>query len=279
MAFTQQETSKTAQAGKLKMHYNEAGQGEPLICIHGGGPGASGWSNYSRNIDELAKHFRTVLIDLPGFGKTDKPKIEGGFMAFMATAVRDLMDTLGIQRANFIGNSLGGGTTLKFAMDFPDRANRLVLMGAGGGIPMFTPMPTEGIKHLMNFYEPPGPSIEKLKAFINVMVYDSSKLTDELLKERYAAATQPDVIANTPLRRSTMAQIEPLWKDLGKVRNKTLIIWGRDDRTVPLDSGLIMLSQMPDVQFHVFSKCGHWAQWEKAYEFNRLVITYLTGTE
>jgi len=164
-------------------------------------------------------------------------------------------------------------------MDFPDRANQLVLMGAGGGIPMFTPMPTEGIKHLMNFYEPPGPSIEKLKAFINVMVYDSSKLTDELLKERFAAATQPDVIANTPLRRSTMAQIEPLWKDLGKVRHKTLIIWGRDDRTVPLDSGLIMLSQMPDVQFHVFSKCGHWAQWEKAYEFNRLVITYLTGTE
>jgi pimeloyl-ACP methyl ester carboxylesterase len=132
MALTEEGTSKFIQAGPLKLHYHEAGQGPALVMIHGGGPGAGGWSNYRRNVDHFAGHFRVILPDLPGFAKSDKPKIESGLLGFMAKAIHDLMDALDIPRANFIGNSLGGGTTLKFALDYPDRAQRLVLMGAPG---------------------------------------------------------------------------------------------------------------------------------------------------
>ena len=279
MGFTRQETSKFIKAGPIRMHYNEAGSGDPLICVHGGGPGATGWSNFSRNIDELAQHYRTILVDLPGFGETDGMKIDGPLYGVLARSVRDFMDALGIRRAHFIGNSLGGGTVVKFAMDYPDRADRLVLLGPGCGLPIFSHAPSEGIKHLFGFYEPPGPSIEKLKAFIQVMIYDPSALTDELLAERYEAATRPEVIANFPIKRGTPQTIEPLWKDIASVKHKSLVLWGRDDRTVPFDTGLILLSQMPDVRFVVFSRCGHWVQWEKAAEFNRMVISFLGAAD
>jgi 4,5:9,10-diseco-3-hydroxy-5,9,17-trioxoandrosta-1(10),2-diene-4-oate hydrolase len=276
MALTEEGTSKFIQAGPLKLHYHEAGKGKPLIMIHGGGPGAGGWSNYRRNIDFFAEHFRVIVPDLPGFAKSDKPKMEGGMFAFFATAIRDLMDALDIPKASFVGNSLGGGTTVKLALDYPDRADRLVMMGAGGSLSIFTPIPSEGIKHLISYYMPPGPSIEKLRAFLFAMVYDTSQLTDELIKERYAASTQPDILANPIFSPSRPVLPEPLWQSLSNLRQKTLLIWGRDDRTITLDNAFIMLNQIPDVRLHVFGRCGHWAQWEKAPEFNRLVLDFLT---
>jgi 4,5:9,10-diseco-3-hydroxy-5,9,17-trioxoandrosta-1(10),2-diene-4-oate hydrolase len=277
--ITKENTSRFAQSGGLRIHYNEAGSGEPLVCLHGGGPGASGWSNYSRNVDAFARRFRTLLVDLPGFGESDKPPIEGEILAFFADAVIGALDTIGVERASFVGNSLGGATSLMIAMRHPARVRRLVLMGPGGGLPILTPWPTEGIKHLLSFYDPPGPSLERLKAFIDVMVYDSSQLTDALLKERFEAATRPDTVAGYPLKRSALGRMAPLWKDLAKVPHRTLVVWGRDDRTVPLDAGLILLNQLPDSRLHVFSKCGHWAQWERAEEFNRLVETFLTDPD
>jgi len=278
MPLTEEATSKFVQAGPIKLHYHEAGRGPTLIMIHGGGPGAGGWSNYRRNVDHFAERFHVILPDLPGFAKSDKPKIESGLLAYMAKSIRDLMDALDIPHAHFIGNSLGGGTTLKFALEYPGRAQRLVLMGAPG-LPIFTPMPSEGIRHLLEYYEAPGPSMEKLRAFLNVMVYDTSALTDQLIKERYAASIQPDLVANPILSRSRPLFPEPLWKDFAKIKHRTLLVWGRDDRTVTLDNSFLMLNQLPDVRLHVFGKCGHWAQWEKAAEFNRLVADFLSSED
>jgi len=146
-------------------------------------------------------------------------------------------------------------------------------------LPIFTPQPSEGIKHLMAYYEKPGPSMEKLRNFLNVMVYDGSQLTDQLIKERYEASIQPDLVANPLISRSRPMVPEPLWKDFSKIKNKTLLIWGRDDRTVTLDHSFMLLNQLQDVRLHVFGKCGHWAQWEKAAEFNRLVADFLSGED
>lgn len=277
MAFTEEATSKFVQAGTVKLHYHEAGRGPALIMIHGGGPGAGGWSNYRRNVEHFAERFRVILPDLPGFAKSDKPKIEGGILTFMAKAIKDLMDALDISRAHIVGNSLGGATTMKLAVDYPDRTDRLVLMGAPG-LAIFTPQPSEGIKHLISYYDPPGPSMEKLRSFLNNMVYDSSALTDQLIKERYEASTQPDLVANPIMSRSRAASFEPLWKDVARIKHKTLLVWGREDRTVTLDHSFFLLNQLENVRLHVFSKCGHWAQWEKAAEFNRLVTDFL-GSE
>jgi pimeloyl-ACP methyl ester carboxylesterase len=107
------------------------------------------------------------------------------------------------------------------------------------------------------------------------MIFDPGALTPELMEERFAAATRPGVADNFPLRLRNMQAPDPTWQSLSEITNRTLVIWGRDDRTVTLDCGFIMLNQMPDVRLHVFSRCGHWAQWEKADEFNRLVTDFL----
>lgn len=278
MAYTEKDTSKFVQAGKVRMHYNEAGSGDALVLIHGGGPGATGWSNYRRNVDELSKHFRCLIIDLPGFGKTDKVRPDTGLFAFYAATIRDMLNELKIDKAHFIGNSLGGGTTLKFALDYPDRAGRLVLMGPGGSVPMFTPWPSEGIKHLFNFYEGEGPTMKKLKDFIEVMVVDRSELTEELYQERFASATDPETVKNPPLRMRGGLPLEELWKEnLAGLNHEVLLIWGREDRVIPLDMSFFLLNRIRKAQLHVFPNCGHWAQWEKAPEFNRVVTGFIKG--
>ncbi|MDO9460567.1 MAG: alpha/beta fold hydrolase [Alphaproteobacteria bacterium] len=278
MAYTEEGTSKFVQAGKVRVHYNEAGSGDPLVLIHGGGPGATGWSNYQRNVEELSKHFRCIIIDLPGFGKTDKVRPDTGLFAFYAEVIRDMLDELKIPKAHFIGNSLGGGTTLKFALDYPDRAGRLVLMGPGGSVPLLTPWPSEGIKHLFSFYEGEGPSMAKLKAFIDVMVVDKSELTEELYQQRFKSATDPETVKNPPLRMRKGMPLEELWKEnLQGLTHEVMLIWGREDRVIPLDMSLFLLNRIQKAQLHVFPNCGHWAQWEKAPEFNRIVSGFIKG--
>ncbi|MCK9992403.1 MAG: 4,5:9,10-diseco-3-hydroxy-5,9,17-trioxoandrosta-1(10),2-diene-4-oate hydrolase [Alphaproteobacteria bacterium] len=278
MAITEADTSKFVQAGKVRVHYNEAGSGDPLVLIHGGGPGATGWSNYQRNVDELSKHFRCLMIDLPGFGKTDKVRPDTGLFAFFAEVIRDMLNELKIDKAHFIGNSLGGGTALKFALDYPDRAGRLVLMGPGGSVPLFTPWPSEGIKHLFSFYEGEGPTMAKLKAFIDVMVVDKSELTEALYEQRFKSATDPETVKNPPLRMRKGMPLEELWKEnLAGLKHEFLLIWGREDRVIPLDMSLFLLNRIQKAQLHVFPNCGHWAQWEKAPEFNRIVAGFIKG--
>ena len=278
MTYTEKDTSKFVQAGKVRVHYNEAGSGDPLVLIHGGGPGATGWSNYQRNVDELSKHFRCLMIDLPGFGKTDKVRPDTGLFAFFAEVIRDMLDALKIPKAHFIGNSLGGGTALKFALDYPDRAGRLVLMGPGGSVPLFTPWPSEGIKHLFSFYEGEGPTMAKLKAFIDVMVVDKSELTEALYEQRFKSATDPETVKNPPLRMRKGMPLEELWKEnLAGLKHEFLLIWGREDRVIPLDMSLFLLNRIQKAQLHVFPNCGHWAQWEKAPEFNRIVAGFIKG--
>ncbi len=270
-------TSKFVKAGNINVHYNEAGEGEPLILIHGGGPGATGWSNFRYNIDTLARKYRVIIVDLPGYGKSDIIVPREKMFGFYAGVIKDMITALGIDKTHIVGNSLGGGTALKFALDYPDRLGRMILMGSGGGYPYFTPMMTEGMKILFNTYEGEGPTIEKLRRFINIMVYDDSFVTEELLDERLAAATRPEIMADPPIKLRGKFPAEELWRErLDQLPHETLVIWGREDRVVPLDSGFMLMKQIPKARLFVFPQCGHWVQMEKADEFNALVLEFLS---
>src|SRR2546423_2258182 len=180
----------------MHLHYDEAGQGPPVVMLHGGGPGASGMSNFKNNLPAFAGHFRTLVVDQPGYGKPDKPPVQGNYFTFAAAALKDLLDELGIDRAHLVGNSLGGGTAVRFALENPERAGRLVLMGPGGlSLNVLAPDPTEGVRRLVEFPAPPGPSREKMAAFLKAMVFDQRLVTEELIDERYAAACDPAALA------------------------------------------------------------------------------------
>ncbi len=279
MTYTFENTSNQVEFDGLTMHYHDAGEGFPTILIHGGGPGATGWSNYQRNIEELAKTGRVIAIDLPNYGRSTKTGPQDGLFRYYSGIVRRFMDTLGIEKANFVGNSLGGGTSLKFSLDTPDRLGKLVLMGSGGGLPTFSAMPTEGIRRMFAYYADGKPTREKLRSFIEMLVFDPSQIDDELLEGRYQQSIDPEVVAAPSiLPRGGKPAIEDLWReDLAAFPNETLIIWGREDRVLPLDSAFILLNRIPNARLHVFPNCGHWAQWEKADEFNELVSGFLSA--
>ena len=153
--ITFESTSRYAQVREdMRLHYHEAGVGnsETIVLLHGGGPGASSWSNFSKNIAVLAQHFHVLAVDQPGYGHSDKHTEHEQYNRYSATALLNLFDQLGIERAALVGNSLGGGTAVRFALDNPKRAGRLVLMGPGGlSVNLFAPDPTEGVKLLGKF--------------------------------------------------------------------------------------------------------------------------------
>ncbi|MBS0521534.1 MAG: alpha/beta fold hydrolase, partial [Proteobacteria bacterium] len=186
--LTEEGTSRFVDVDGCKFHYHEAGAGEPLVLIHGGGPGASGWSNYNRNIGALAERFRVIVPDLPGFGKSDMKPRDQNTWEWYGPMMGRFLDVLGIEKAHFVGNSLGGATTLVLALERPEKVGRMILMGTAGGQPVFSVAPTDAIKTLLFFYDGEGPSKARLKGFVDQFVFDPSQVTDELLDQRMAAA-------------------------------------------------------------------------------------------
>ncbi|MFE3222134.1 4,5:9,10-diseco-3-hydroxy-5,9,17-trioxoandrosta-1(10),2-diene-4-oate hydrolase [Nocardia sp. NPDC059228] len=284
--ITYESTSRFAQVRPdLKLHYHEAGvgNGPTIVLLHGGGPGASSWSNFAKNIPVLAKDFHVLAVDQPGFGRSDKPTEHPQYFVHSASALKDLLDTLGItERVHLLGNSLGGGAATRFALDYPDRAGKLVLMGPGGlSTNLFAPDPTEGVKLLSKFnFEP---TKENLEAFLRIMVFDQKLITPELVEERFASASQPESLAATRAMGKSFAGADfakgMIWRDAFKLRQPVLMIWGREDRVNPIDGALVALKMVPRVQLHVFGGCGHWAQLEKFDEFNRLATDFLLGVK
>lgn len=280
MTLTEQNTSKYARVKEggvdMQLHYNEAGSGEVVFMLHGGGPGAGGWSNYSRNIQPFVEAgYRVILPDFPGFNKSDPMVVEVPRGIVNAQALKGLMDALGVERAHLVGNSMGGASALTFALNYPDRLAKLVLMGPGGcGPSSMMPMPLEGIKLLQKTFI--NPTIENLRQMVEVFIYDRTKITDELVEQRFQAMMVNDGIhLKNWVRSMKKAALQDLSPRFPQITAQTLCTWGRDDRFLALDTGLRLVYGIPDSRLHIFSQCGHWAQWEKADEFNRLVLDFL----
>src|SRR6201985_3704295 len=144
------------------------------------------------------------------------------------------------------------------------------------------PGQTEGVKRLAEFAAPPGPTREKMAAFLRTLVFDQRLVTDELIDERYAAASEPAALSAMAALGASFydpAFLEDglLWREAHRLRCPVLLIWGREDRVNPLDGALVALKTIPRAQLHVFGQCGHWAQVEKCDEFNKLTIDFLGG--
>ena len=285
-ALSQESVRKSADVHGIKINYYEAGSatelggGLPLVMLHGGGPGASSWSNFGPALPGFAEKFRTILIDQPGFGGSDKPEVEGNYYRHAAKYVIGLLDQLGIDRVHLLGNSLGGGTAMRLALEHPDRVGRLILMGPGGlSLNLFHADPTEGVKRLMEFNM--SPTKESLKAFISTMVVNQDLVTDELVEARFADATAPG--AREAMMSMGMSFYNPesfedgmLWREAHRLRKHTLLTWGREDRVNPLDGAMVALKLIPKAQLHVFPNCGHWAQIEAAEEFIEVSAQFLS---
>lgn len=267
------------------VHFTRKGQGPDLILLHGGGPGATGSSNYSRNIDALSSDFRTWVIDFPGWGRSSKNlQIFGSRSPFVngARALKAFMEAVGISKAHLIGNSFGGAVAYCLAMDHPQAVDRIVTMGPGGAY-VEGKGPTQGILQLLTYYGGEGPTREKLEAFLHNLVHDTSVLTPELIEQRFIASNQAEICANPPLTlpeggappRAAYLSEDPR---LAQLPHKCLLIWGQQDKVNPPE-GVQSFAAVPDQDVVLFSQCGHWAQWEQADKFNSLVQWFLLRSE
>lgn len=261
-------------AGGVRIHHGDAGSGEPVLMLHGTGPGSNAWNNFRLNVDALAARFRVLPVDLPRFGRSAKVALPGPRLDVLSGVVRDLLDALELDWAHIVGNSMGAQVALKLAIDSPDRLGRLVLVApAALSRSAVVPMPTEVVRMIAGYYADEGPSVEKMRQLMRALVYDPASVTDEAVAERYEESVRPDVIA---VNQGPHWAHQSLEADLGRVAAPTLLIWGQDDRASPIDHALILLRALPDARLHVIARCGHSAQVERADEFNELALGFLS---
>ncbi|WP_245560571.1 alpha/beta fold hydrolase [Nocardia asiatica] len=277
------ETGRVIRVGDREIFFSEAGAGPAVVLLHGGGPGASGLSNYSRNVEPLARRFRVIVSDLPGYGRSTKRIDQSDPFGDLAAAVGGLLDALDIGSAHLIGNSYGGAAALRLAMDRPEKVGKLILMGPGG-VGTTRALPTKGLQSLLSYYGGDGPSRAKLAEFVReYLVYDAGAVTDEIIDGRYRASLDPEVVADPPLRRpSGPSALRTLWRmdftrdsRLSRVRNRTLVIWGAEDKVNRPSGGRMLAETMPNCDLYLAAETGHWVQWERAELFNALASAFL----
>jgi len=272
---------RSAIVGRRTIHYVDAGAGPVVLLLHGGGPGASGVSNYSRNIGALSLRFRVIVPDMPGYGRSSKGISRTDPFGDLATTMHGFLDALRVGRAHLVGNSLGGACALRMALDRPERVGRLVLMGPGG-VDTTRSLPTAGLRSLLDYYAGDGPSLAKLTSFVrDYLVYDGRTVPESLIRERYEYSIDPEVVAAPPLRRPRgLPDVRALDftrdKRLGALETPTLVLWGTEDKVNRPSGGRSLQRRMPNCDLYLFSRTGHWVQWERAEEFNTAVATFLS---
>jgi 2-hydroxy-6-oxonona-2,4-dienedioate hydrolase len=279
--LTHEGTARELNTDRGVLRYHEAGDGPPLLLLHGSGPGVTGWRNYRGVLADLAEHYRCLVLEFPGFGVSDP--CEGHPMAMAQFAVADFLDGLGLSQVATIGNSMGGIVATQFAIGSPERVSKLVTIG-GAGRSVFAPSPGEGIRLLMEFTD--DPTREKLVRWLHSMVYDPAIVTEELIEERWALATEAKTLEIARRMYSTEAfaasgraaaasTATPYWAQLHKITAPTLLTWGRDDRVSPVDMAMLPMRELRRGELHVFPNCGHWTMIEAREAWLATVLAFL----
>lgn len=266
------EIARSIVAAGITTNYHDLGSGFPVLMLHGSGPGVSAWANWRLVMPQLAERARVIAPDMAGFGYTERrPDLRYDMDTWVAQAV-GMLDALGIERADLVGNSFGGGLALQVAIRHPHRIRRLVLMGSVGVRFDITP----ALDAVWGY----TPSIETMRGLLDLFAYDRSLANDELAKLRYEASIRPGfqesfaAMFPAPRQRWVDAMASNV-EDIKALPHETLVIHGREDQVIPLDTSLTLAQWIPNAQLHVYGKCGHWTQIEHAARFARLVGDFL----
>ena len=269
---TSPEIGLSTNAGGIATNYHDQGAGDPVLLLHGSGPGVSAWANWRLVIPHLAGNFRTIAPDIVGFGFTERPEGIRYDMETWLEHALDFLDAMGIEKAHVVGNSFGGALSVALAIHAPERVSRLVLMGS---VALEFEL-TEGLDLTWGY----TPSLDNMRRLLDLFAYNRSLVNDELAQLRYEASMRPGVqesyAAMFPApRQDGIRKICSQEADVKTIRHETLIIHGRDDQVIPVSCSEDLFRCIKNSQLHIFGNCGHWTQIEHNRRFNKLVTDFL----
>ena len=273
---TSPEIGSSIKAGGITTNYHDRGAGDPVLLLHGSGPGVSAWANWRLVIPNLAENFRVIAPDIVGFGFTERPD---GIRYDMETWLKhalDFLDAMEIEQAHVVGNSFGGSLAVALAIQTPQRVSRLVLMGSVG----LEFDLTEGLDLTWGY----TPSLDNMRRLLDLFAYNRELVTDELAQLRYEASLRPGVQESYASmfpapRQGGIRKICSSETDVRNIEHETLIIHGRDDRIIPVSVSEHLFRCIRNSQLHIFGNCGHWTQIEHNRRFNQLVSDFLLEAE
>jgi 4,5:9,10-diseco-3-hydroxy-5,9,17-trioxoandrosta-1(10),2-diene-4-oate hydrolase len=270
--LTKESTDRFAEVDGIRIHYNESGSGPALICTHGGGPGANAWDNTKYAFAGLARSFRVLLMDYPGFGESQQGVSRDGVPVdvYCARLTRRFMDAVGIERAHLYGSSAFSAAALRFGLEYPDHVGKIVIQAYGPGKHAAE---TEGLKSLATFSA--DPSRQNMQRMIELFVPRPELRPPEFVDARWQSALTPGHLAS---RREFSARANSdLAPDLGGLSAEVLVLWGVADNMIPVAEVLDALRMIPDVRAYIWGGAsGHFVAYEHADEFTRVVTDFLT---
>lgn len=263
-------------AAGYRTNLHDQGEGSPVLLIHGSGPGVTAWANWRGIIPQLARTRRVIAPDMLGFGYSERPVDQRYDQRRWVEHALGVLDALGIEQVDIVGNSFGGGLALALAIRHPERVRRLVLMGSVGvSFPI-----TAGLEAAWGY----TPSLASMRRLLDLFAFDRSLVTDELAELRYQASIRPGFQESfaamfSPPRQCGVDDLASDEADIRALPHETLVIHGREDQIIPLEASLTLARLISNSQLHVFGHCGHWTQIEHAERFARLVEDFLAEAD
>lgn len=264
-------------AGGYRTRYLHAGDDSrpTLLMLHG----ITGHAEaYVRNLDSHGRHFSCWAIDFIGHGYSAKPDYPLEIKHYVDQVLR-FLDTIGVEKASVTGESLGGWTAARLAIDHPDRVERVVLNTMGGT--MANPQVMERL-HTLSMDAAKDPSWERVKARLEWLMADPTMVTDDLIRTRQQIFQQADwlracennmALQNLEIRRRNMLTDE----DLRSLAVPALVLWTTKDPSGPVDEARRIAKLIPHAQLAVMDNCGHWPQYEDAATFDKIHLDFLLG--
>ena len=255
----------------LRVHYQELGEGPPLVFLHGSGPGASGFSNFKRNYPYFAERgFRTLMPDTLGFGYSSQPDNIDYGLDFLVGKLAKFLGSVGVSRAAVVGNSHGGALAIQLALTHPELVEKLVLMAPGGLEERETYMKMEGIRTMMSvFLSKDGITRDGMRKVFGLQLYDARLLTDEIIEERFQIAE------HQPKRVLTSLNVPHLTPRLAELGCPVFALWGVNDKFCPVSGAMRIAESCKRSRVMMLSECGHWVMVEHTDLFNRLCLDFL----
>lgn len=276
--LTEARTRRTVRLEGTDVHYHDVGTGEPLLMFQAFGPlpGTTAWLTYHKMVDSAARRYRCILVDYPNFGRSSPIVFDEPVHDLYVRQAVGLIDHLELSTVRVVGMSTGGTVAIDLALQMPERVTGMVIgaceASTGGDPPLGSAWPSEAWRLFTDCQDHP-PDRDRIGRLLHALVYDASLIDDALVEAMYQLrVTEPEHSAawarSRSVPRSNLAS-------LAGIEIPTLIVHGRHDRMVPVETALRLQARLPAADVVVLDRCGHWVPFERPHTFAELVFAFL----